>query len=427
MLNSMSKKHPARVRGSLIRPSFTACAAATLIVCSSSALAQYENFWERFEFTRDASVSLAYDSNISGTESEADDIILSAQVVGTAAQQFRYARFGVELTGVAAHYFEFDELDYQNIYLNWIIDASETMGGRRLSYSFNFNVRENTDTSEATQGQITVRELNAGGDLAYLMTRYISLGAAVNYAVRDPKGNVQRIVEQDGKLVVDDSQNFVNTTNTTAFSGWLDWQQSEDLSYRLTVNHSIFSGDSNAASDKDFQDGASTGLDASIRGTILPKLTGNLGVGFESRSLDNGVDETSPTLDASLIWQIDDLSSVSLVGTQSFGASINGANTQGTSLSVNYSRRISRQLSMSAGISVNRSEYDFSADRQAANPDLEVRNVKSDSFSIRASVTRVMTERSSLRLAVNMTDYNSDFERGDSNRLRGSLTYSISF
>ena len=428
MLKHMVSIHAARLRGSSLRSKTALAALALLALLSSQLSAQYKSFWERFDFEKTASVTLAYDSNIAGTVSEVDDTILSGQASVTVDQQFRFVRLGVELTGIAAHYFSYDQLDYQNIYLNWIIDASERLGGRRLTYRLNFNIQENTETSEATQGQLSMRTITAGGEMSYLVTRHLSAGAGIDYSIRDPQGSVRRLVETETGIEFVESGD-VTTVNSLTYSGWLEYQQSEYLHYRLTASHRIFgSEDSSAAGiSNGYQDGSSTGLDAQIRGTLLPKVTGSIGVGFESRSMDNGVDDSAPTFNASLIWAVDEASSVALTGSQRYSTSVNGGNSQEARLSLNLSRRITRAISVNANASISQAEYDFAASRVELDPLIDSVKIQSNSYTFGASIARSMTEWSSLQLGANWTQYDSDFRSGNSNRLRGTITYSMNF
>lgn len=406
-----------RLLRSQSRSRSTICSLAPLFFLGSQLPAQYSTFWERVEFQKNVRAALTYDSNITGNEIELDDTILSGSATVSVDQQFKYFRLGFELTGVAAQYFNYDQLNYQNVYFNWIIDASERLGGRRFTYSLNFDLREATDAGEETQGQATLRTLSAGVDGTYLVNRRISVGAGFDYENRSPQGKVKRL--DDNLDVISTDSLFSTDTFTT--SGWINLEQNEDLRYRLTARHRVFD------SENDYQNGTSDGLDVSVRGQILAKLSGSLALGFESRSLDDGEDDTAPTVNASLLWTIDASTNLSLEGSHRYGTSINGSNSSNSRLALSLSRQISRLTVVGITTALTQSDYSFS-DTQIAESDLiEKAETESDTFSIGGSISQRMTDWSTLSLNVNWTKSTSDFVGGDSNRLRGTLAFDMSF
>jgi hypothetical protein len=430
MLGGMAQPFPISVCGNSAPARMRALFLALAGLSGLPAMGQYGGPLEGFRFQNNARASVTYDSNIAGNRSEASDTILRGDVTFAVDRRLPYARLGVELTGVAAQYLDQDQFSYQDAYLNWIIDAGEEMGGRRLRYSVDFSLRRDTRTTEEVQGQVTEQLISAGGEISYRVSRLLSVGGSIRYSDRDPKGEVRRFSEDLTLIRANDT--FGSSTMTYSLFG--SWVQSENLQYRLTASRRTID------SDRVTQEGDVDSLTLSVIGQISPKLSGSLSAGVESRSFDLDTeaterDQTSPTFSASLSYRIDELSTLSLSGSRRFGTSINGSNSESTQVRLAYTRRLSRLLSFNASVSLSRVEYEFSSDFPVFDPEdpdavefIVVKRVtQSDSTQVSAGLTRQLTEDSVLDFDLNWTDYDSEFRLGQSSRLRATLAYSLSF
>tara|TARA_B110000438_G_scaffold235332_1_gene232031 strand:- start:6892 stop:7209 length:318 start_codon:yes stop_codon:yes gene_type:complete len=85
-------------------------------------LGQYQDFWEDFDSSRSASVSLSHDSSIFGNSSDVADTIIQGSLRGALTKDFNFATFGIEANAAFAQFFEYDDLNYEDITFNRLLN-----------------------------------------------------------------------------------------------------------------------------------------------------------------------------------------------------------------------------------------------------------------------------------------------------------------
>lgn len=380
--------------------------------------AQYESFWQTFNIKKDARVSLIYDSNIGNRQSGLSDTIATGTVTASIDRQFRYFTLGGEIYGVVARYFDYDQLNYENLTFNWIIDASEQFGTGRLQYSVDFDFNQDTRSTSEVQGQVTERTITGGGRMTYLVSRRLSVGGGIKYTQRDPQGKVIQVDPTVGT-----NRPSVFRTSSIVYSGWLGWQQSDALQYRLTASHS------QTLEARDEQDGYTNRVLASINGQLTPKLSGSVSAGLNQRHLDIGSNTTVPSLGAALNWKIDSVSSARLSAQQEFGSSINGSNSNSYRFELNYDRKVSRRVNFDCGTSLIVTKYERPAQDPTTDPLFGTSRSEATNtiYNIYAGASYQLTTWAVGRLQARWSTTQSDFTSGDAERLRVSGSVSMAF
>lgn len=405
-------------RRSLLPSIFTAGALAF----ATTAKAQYEeNFWDRIEVTPSVTGSVTYDTNVGGRSAEAEDVMLMASGNVGLIHPFRYARLGVDITAVAARFMEYDSLDYEDIYLGWIIDTSESAGTRRLRYSVGFDVQEDTGTNDALQGRVKERSYRANGSISYLLSRQTSVGVSANWNKRDPRGSVLRY-----EPAIDD---FVETRSAvgserTGYSAFADWEQSRRLSWRLSANYSETEFDEERFGRGDFE---TYGADLRVRGELTSKLSGTLSAGVDRRKRDDGDETTSPTFSAGLNYNINERTSANLTATKRFSAALDGSDSDQTNLSLNLQRSLSYRMSLVTGLSWVYSDFEGIVIEGEDPDDYRTRGRHTSRLTGTVGLSRAIGTWGSGQLSVSWTEYNSNYGTGDYDRLRMTLALTARF
>ncbi len=142
-------------------------------------------------------------------------------------------------------------------------------------------------------------------------------------------------------------------------------------------------------------------------GRILPKLSGNVGVGIDIRQVDTPDQNTQadPGFSASLKWDINELTSLSIQGRRELETSILGINNSRTYGSIFISRTLTKRLTANAGFTIDLTNYDETI---LARDD--------DNYSYSVNVRYILTKNISLNTSYLYQDQQSNFLFNDYTR-----------
>lgn len=311
-------------------------------------LGQYQDFWEDFDTTRSASLSLAYDSSVFGNSSNVSDTILQGSLRGSLTRDFKFATLGVEANAVFAQFLDFDALNYEDISLNWIIDLSEQIGNRRTQISASVSANETSSANSDIAGRATVRNYDGRVQLSYVLTSRISTNASINYSKKEPQSAVSTQIDSMGNLTQNQSI-FGSEAITTSLG--LNWDTRGSFSYTLDGSYS--ETESERATDNTQE---VYSLQAGVSGQLLPKITGSLSAGYSNRETDM-TSTSTPVVRGRLSWAISNLNNLSLTVSRSFSVSLNGSDTEVTTFGLGYNHQLTRKLGFNASALFSQTDY----------------------------------------------------------------------
>ncbi len=397
-------------------------ASGTSLALAAAATAQYEDsFFDRIEVTPSVTASLTYDTNVTGQRYEAEDFMIMGQANVGLVQPYRHVRLGVEITAVAAKFLDYGTLDYEDIYLGWIIDTSESAGTRRLRYTVGFDIQEDTGTNDALQGRVRERDYRGNARVSYLLSRQTSIGAGFTYNKRDPRGEVLRY-----EPAIDDfvEGNPAVGSERFGYSTYIDWEQSRRLSYRLTGTYSKTEFDSDFRADTD-----TYGANLGVNGQLTAKITGNLSAGLQRRERDGESTSTTPTFTAGLNWAMNERTSARISATKRFEALLDGSDSDRTSISISANRRLSQRMSFFTGLDWTYTDYETVRSDSSDEDDIEFidRDRKTSRITATAGLSRTVGTWGTARASISWSDYHSDYGTGDYDRFRATLALTAHF
>lgn len=335
----------------LARPTKALSGFAKLILLPCTALpllGQYQDFWEDFDTTRSASLSATYNDSIFGNSSNVADTILQGSLRGALTKDFNFATFGIEANASFAQFLEYDDLNYEDITFNWIIDLSEQLGNSRFKISANANANETSSTNADVVGRATVRTYEGRLQASYVLTSRMTANASVSYIEQDPQGSVTAQVDSMGNIIA--AQDIYGTETLSGNLG-LDWKTKGKFSYTLDATASQIDSERPNDSTQDVYS-----LRAGVNGVLTARISGNLSVGYGVRETD--LDSTStPLIRGRLTYKVDNLSSFNLTAARSLEVSLNGSDSEITTLGLGYDRQVTRKLTFNASAVLGETDY----------------------------------------------------------------------
>ena len=283
------------------------------------------------------SLAVSYDSNILGRVNNESDTLVSF------APNLEYRREGgrgmidFSFGGRFVHFLKNDERDYENYFARGVITAPVTPDSP-FSGSANASYGRSTDVSEVIGNLVTTTSLRLGASGDYAFSERLRVNSGVSWGT----------TEND------------NFGDNEALSLSLGIGLQEILLRRLPLTFSYRYSTSESTNDSTVArrlDTATHSVHVGTSGQITPKVSGNISFGFRDTD-DNGAaaasgsrNKTGLTAATSLNWAVDELNRVSLNLSKSLEDTPDNQSTDATRAGLSWNRKLSEQLSASAGVS----------------------------------------------------------------------------
>ncbi|HUG10161.1 MAG TPA: outer membrane beta-barrel protein [Opitutaceae bacterium] len=284
---------------------------------------------------------VSYDSNILGQiDNESDTLI-------TFSPMLEYRREGgrgmmsFNIGGSLVHYLKNDERDHEDYRVSGVITVPVTPDSP-FSGSVNASYGRATTVNETVADLVTTTALTLGANGGYAFSERLSGNAGVTW------GNVE-------------NENF-GDNETLGLSLGVSLQEFLLRRLPLTLTYSYMTSEStNDPTAMSALDTTSHAFNVGTSGQLTPKISGNVSIGMRSTedggSTPGASDDTGLTASSSLTWAYDELTTVSLMLSKSLSVTADNQSTDATSVRLNLNRKLSEQLSASAGVSHTWNSY----------------------------------------------------------------------
>lgn len=334
--------------------------------------------------------SIYYDSEIKARDEGLDDIIF------TVAPSLQYSRDSRTLgfqasVGVSfVRYVDNDEFDDENFFFDFSLTPGAQMETSRFSVSGDLLFSNETRTEESVGDIVTVLTYGASGSVTYRPNSKYSVVGSASFSREEPDSDLLSDKDRFGgglTLLVP-----INET-TEAQAG---------VSYQKTDSET-------SASDNDTYT-----YFVGLSGNLLPKVSGNVSVGWQQQKVDSGGDEKSPFLSAGLNWLVSERTSMTLDASKSLGTTIDDRTSETLTVTLTASHQMTRDWSINGNIGYIEDIF------SGATP---IDNRTDEEYFIGAGTSYQIVEWGSLGFDVRYSDQTSSQPTFEFDRLRAGINF----
>lgn len=286
---------------------------------------------------------VSYDSNVLGRLANESDTLL------TFSPSLEYRREGgrgsmvFNAGGSLVHYLKDDTRNHENYTFGGVISMPVSPDSP-FSGSVSASMNQTTNVNETVGDLVQSRSLSLGASGAYAFSERLSGTGAASW------GSTK-------------NENF-GDNESLGLSIGLGFQELLFRRLPLTVSYAYSKTDStNDPTSVRTLDTTSHSLNVGTSGQISQKVSGSISVGL--RSTDDGgstfasssSNDTGVVASTSLDWAADELTKVGLSLSKSLEVTADNRSTDTTRVGLSYGRKLSEQLSASAGVSHSWNNY----------------------------------------------------------------------
>lgn len=330
-------------------------------------------------------ISAVHDSSIRSNSLDEDDIVISTR---PSLRYFRpsknfdlSASVGLQNTT----YVDFSEFDKTNAFFDLNISPKLDRETSRFEFSGSLLLNSETRAEEEVGDIITTTNYGGSAQLVYRPNRRYSVTGTVRHRQEDPDGDVY------------------SKRENTEFSGMLGMVVAKGIMAQARVGYTDTSTSANELDSKMLT------YSAGLSGELLPKVSGSFQAGIQERDFSNFPSDSNPYLSASMEWQADERSSVTLSASNSLGTTFSNRSSDTFSLRLTANRSLSRELNGSIFIGYRDSEYG----------DLQTGSVRSDDgYDLGAQLQYQLVRYGSIGLTFDYSDRSSNRGLFDYSRTR---------
>ncbi len=291
---------------------------------------------ESQKFSLTASASVSFDDNVYLTKDnkESDEIIVLAPGVryefGHNSLINGFASYELQITEYLSDSAPQSNLSNFDSNVSYTDVGLKLTGGAAYSQS-NQNSRELAGL--ATRTLYTTESLVLRSNAEYEATPLIGLGAGASYAWTDY-----------------DTTDLVGNKNLSIPLN-VYFKATPKVDYSAGVAYSTTKPDSGPGSATDFY------YNVGARGAFTPKLSGSVSVGYRTRAIKDGPDDSQLGYDGALSYELTPKTGLQLSFNRSFRTSPIGTSQDNTSFFIGATSAISPQFDASVGLSYQQVEY----------------------------------------------------------------------
>ncbi len=286
----------------------------------------------------ETSASVFYDSEIRARNLGQDDMVLTIRpsLVYTRPSKSLDLMASVSLRGVV--YADHDEYNDLDVYFDLGLTPTARMETAR--FRVNGDVILNSESrADADVGDIvTIRTYGASGQVIYDPNRRFNIIGRLSARREDPDSE---------RLYTIDRYNASGTVQTPL---------NEDISLQATAGYSKIASEGRSTDSEIFT------YSAGFVGDLFTKLRADVSAGIQDTKYENGQDDSSPYISASLNWQANETSSISCRVAQSIGTTLDDRATDTFSVDVTGRRELNRQFAGSVFLGYDDIDYNSLVD-----------------------------------------------------------------
>lgn len=302
--------------------SITACIIASLLVCQQAfALVSIDDGKNRLFVN--ASVSYTWDSNIYSIRGGDSDGIYSASLGVDYARRAGLIAVNASAYIDASSFITNTGENFQNPRFN--IELTKQSGRTTGSLILSAARQSRADTAANLRNESWSYE--AGLSLKYPVIERYSLSGSFGYALRDFKDNTTLV-------------------DLATYTANLDLFYIYNTERDIIAGYRIRYGETSA--DNSYYDHAFT---LGLSGKILPKLSGSVRIGYQTRQPNNSTDEShsSLTVTSGVSWNLSKRTKVALNLSKDFTTTSTNTTVDASSISMNIQRAINSKINAYAG------------------------------------------------------------------------------
>ena len=310
-----------------------------ILTCLKTSYALVEKSLGRIDVQ--ATIEGVYDSNMFSSYTEESDFLVKFIPIAQYAKRLGPLQVSAALGGSFGRYFDHGEEDFSDPITRFSFGMAEDFGifsvdkrsAGKVQFGFDTDISQRTETNEQLQDLISYTLYSADFSVRYNHSPKFGVSTNINYGFRDYKNFSGR----------EESYQNIEDVNAGITAYYI---YSPKLDFYLGHTFSII----DSPEPSNFIKGSVNHTMFGIDGDITPKLTGNVQLGYATRSYDNSdlAAEDSMLFDVQLMWAWREKTKLSLNFMREFDPSPQDqgmlTTTFGTQVTQRFSKRVAGTL-----------------------------------------------------------------------------------